>query len=139
MKNIIAYIFILTANLLLLAHAVIPHHHHIDNSLLVSTECSHEEEHTHHGVIPVCSEDQHDHETATCNLAQTVILPNNQTREIEDPVVLETSDFLFLSFYVFHASAPSIDSSAPPGVVVNTSLFSRLLVTSVGLRAPPVC
>ena len=126
-------------NLVLLAHAVVPHHHHIDTPLEIAVECNHHEEHSHQGKIPFCDNDHQDHETTACSLTQTMVIPNNQFKEIIESVDLEFTDILFLIVPDFDCLQSGIYSDKPPEIAENNLLYSRLLVSSQGLRAPPVC
>lgn len=139
MKNKTAFIFVLLANLFLLAHAVVPHHHHTDTPLEIVVECNHQEEHSHKGKIPFCNDDHQDHETTACGFTQLLVIPNNPFKEIIESVDLEFIDILFLIGPNFDCLQSVIYSDKPPEIAENTFLYSRLLVSSQGLRAPPVC
>lgn len=139
MKNKTAFIILLLTNLVLLAHAVVPHHHHTDTPLEIAVECNHQEEHSHQGKIPFCNDDHQDHETTACSLTQTMVIPNNQFKEIIESVDLEFTDIIFFVVPDFNYSHSVVYSNKPPEIAENTFLYSLLLVSSQGLRAPPVC
>lgn len=139
MKNKTAFIILLLTNLVLLAHAVVPHHHHIDTPLEIAVECNHQEEHNHKGKIPFCDDEHQEHETTVCSLNQIMVVPNNQFKEIIESVDLEFTDILFLIVPDFDYLQSGIYSDKPPEIAENNLLYSRLLVFSQGLRAPPVC
>jgi len=77
MKKVLTIVFMLLANLVLLAHAVVPHHHHIIEICIEDSNChSDAEDHQHE------SSKSHDHndetDTDQCILKQAWILPSNQ-------------------------------------------------------------
>ena len=78
MRNKSAFIFVLLATLVLLAHAVVPHHHHNENPISISDNVCHHEEHNDHENVLVCIQDHEDHETTACSLTQILLLPNNR-------------------------------------------------------------
>ena len=140
MKNKTAFIILLLTNMFLLAHAVVPHHHHTNSPLEIAVECNHHEEHSHQGKVPFCDDEHQDHETTVCSLNQIMVVPNNQFKEIIESVDLEFTDIPFLAVVLdFNYSYSSDRSDSPPEVAKNSLLYSRLLVSSQGLRAPPVC
>lgn len=75
----LALFFLLLANIVLLAHAFIPHHHHDDQICLASSHCQ-SESHDHH----FCANPHHGHDSQRssdcCSLKQVIILPGNQLK-----------------------------------------------------------
>ena len=129
----------LLANLVLLAHAVVPHHHHHEQ-VCINNTCCREDVMDHEHNTP---EHNHQHDggknTAACVLKQEVVLPSNQGRQECDFVNSTDNhsyDFLFTLFNSgaetgipdFHtvASTPDITFS-----------YSVHVTNSSGSRAPP--
>lgn len=141
MRNKIAFIFVLLANMVLLAHAIIPHHHHHESPAAIAFDCSHEEEHEHehHEKLPFCNDDHEEGETKSCEITDAPIIPNSQNKlnELLEQVV--TTDILFISLYVFNYSFFSSGSYCPDEIVESIPIHTRFLFSSQGLRAPPVC
>ena len=139
MRNKTAFIFVLLANLVLLAHAVIPHHHHTEAPIEIAVECSHEHEHEHHEKIPFCNGEHENGETAPCVLAEAIIVPNNQIRLSELLELTITNLTLFFTLYVFNFATPREYVGTTNGALECIPLHSRFLISSQGLRAPPAC
>lgn len=139
MRTKTAFIFLLFANLFLLAHAVIPHHHHKDNPVPIPFEWNHYAEHSHHDSNPFSHDDHHEHETKDCCLSQTLIVPNNQLIESEKVVDLLLADILFLTFYVCEISYLNTFIKKTYEIVGSIPLPKQFSGSSQGLRAPPVC
>lgn len=140
MRNKTAFIFVLLANILMMAHAAIPHHHHTEAPEEIAVECSHEEEHDHHHEnLPVCNDDHEHGETTPCILTAATLVPNNQNRlnELLEQVI--DSEILFYTLFVFNSANISLEPDFEIEVFEDIPLYSRLLVSSQGLRAPPVC
>ena len=142
MRNKTAFIFVLLANMVLLAHAVVPHHHHSQSPVDVAMEGNHDEEHEHHEhheKLPFCNDDHEEGETKACTLTEATLIPNNQNRlnELLEQVV--TTDILFISLYVFNYSFISSGSDCPDEIIESIPIHTRFLFSSQGLRAPPVC
>jgi len=141
MRNKTAFIFVLLANIVLLAHAVIPHHHHTEAPIAIAVDCTNinNEEHSHNERMPICDDEHEKGEIAPCIVTSAMLVPNNQFR-------LNTSleQFSSIKFLLFSLSV--VNYSTIPDVIHNSeaeieniSLYSRLLVSSQGLRAPPIC
>ncbi len=139
MRNKTAFIFILLANIALLAHAVIPHQHHIEALESSIGICTHFSKHDHHhGTIPVCDNNHHDQKSTRC-LIQTLVIPGNQQEEFKlfFKTVLNVDLFLLSLDDTIISPKEIVDNSYI--IFTKEPLYSRLLNTSQGLRAPPVC
>lgn len=91
-KSITAYIFVFLAGIILLAHAVVPHCHHVDKIVIVS-ECYHDDHETQHH--------HHDHDDdencAGCQLKQALFAPGFSSRQIQNSrYSIENKDIVFL-------------------------------------------
>jgi len=141
-KRFSAIAFIFIANFVLLAHVIIPHHHHKNQVCFVNTHC--EDVHGHEDQ----NETGHDHEHgksndfSQCLLKQDIVLPSHQNKAayahfcfvdnysnaygIQAILGLES----FFSGY-FSALNRLIHPYIPP-------IIYRVSVACQGLRAPPV-
>lgn len=133
-----ALTFILLANIILLAHAVLPHHHHkeqvctkckyyVDDDILCATETSSE----HH---------QHNSKTTSeCILKQAIIIPSTQDklfRNYDHFSLHHHLDFYIHSGFGHVDVKPvSISITSLPGF---STFLSSLECTTIGLRAPPI-
>ncbi len=138
MKKITAILFVLLANIIIVAHAVVPHHH-LSNKVLIITEHHDADDfnHKHHT-------DDHDHEHGDANdydfclLKQVISIPTNTSKqEFSSPSI----DFEFgnrLAILIkndFACNPPPILSYLQTSF---HSLFYTCFINSVsGLRAPP--
>lgn len=139
MRNKTAFIFVLLANMILLAHAVIPHHHNTEGPMEIAIECSHHEQHSHHHNLPICDGNHEKGETTTCVLTASAILPNNQFRATQSIEQAIDSDVLLFTLFVYIYLNISNTTDFKTEVLDDIPLYARLLSTSQGLRAPPVC
>jgi cell division protein FtsL len=139
MKNKTAFIFVLLANMVLLAHAVIPHHHHQQQVCVESTHCLNDEyAHTHES-----SQHNHHHDGSAdncCILKQAVFITTVQLRLSDSNNTCldnHTLNFIILSDFGFDEfySLSVIASCIPEISFTITSYVTKTL----GLRAPPIC
>lgn len=139
MKRTIAFIFILLANISLLAHAAIPHHHHTSVGICFHsthcTDCKDTDKHSHD------ANHQHDDGDAkeACMLNEMYarfdnkpIVDSNLGDETQYPVIL-----LF-------SAIPSTPITDPGGLPFRQkpyllSFYTDPVPLPFGLRAPPVC
>lgn len=135
----LAIFFLLLANLVLLAHAFIPHHHHDDIICLASSHCQ-SAEHGHH----FCANPHHGHDsqrsTDCCSLKQTVILPAGQGK----------SDCRYVTTHNHHSGdfqaailqqsccLPLVEQNLSLRPAVPVQFYDRYQNSSLRLRAPPV-
>lgn len=144
MKRIIGLSLLFLANIVVLAHAVIPHDHHgkicisICNILSVSDTLNHKHESCRLG----CGEHAHSgHSSKECTLNDLY------TRSNESSVSSGDSDFTN-----FHSDFPVICYDAVPLLEIQfyeelsfrqkpylNSYYTYYLTHSLGLRAPPSC
>jgi hypothetical protein len=132
-----AFLFLLVANLILLAHAVIPHHHHNLVVCIEGSHCQDSENHEHSNC------NHTDDETGDCCvLNQLVLMPgNNMRHEINCAI---SDDFnppfdgtpIILSYTDFNVGPKSIKAKVPIPVI--QSAYTQFVALSSGLRAPPV-
>jgi hypothetical protein len=137
-RRITAIIFILLANIVLLAHAVIPHHYHEVKICLENTHCQNDETH-HQGT----TEDEHEHDgdksSRTCILNQSVILFSNQKKEAF--FVIYDTDRHQQFFTVINSNGINeIQSTVLWDDLFPTTHtgYSSYIFKCIGLRAPPL-
>lgn len=141
LRKKVALVFILLANIILLAHAAIPHHHHDLQVCIDHKLC--EDHRTPHTHSPLEHDHQHNGNDSSdcCILKQLVLLPSNQDKQeckcsfltdghsSDDGFQAVLFDNEFLSFRSIVALNTDVPLRTPPYIVfVNNSL---------GLRAPP--
>jgi hypothetical protein len=136
-KNLTAYRFIIVANIVLMAHAVLPHHHHQSVVCVESSHCR-DNNNAHNHNSP---EDNHQHDGNTstnCILKQAVIVSSNQGKNETDLVFNSHCHSLDLHL-AFTGTKDIIPIFRIIALVTDVSFsFSSYLTTSLGLRAPPI-
>jgi hypothetical protein len=137
-KKLIAYSFIFLANLAILAHAVLPHHHHEQQVCFERAHCTDDAEAFSHNS----TEHNHQHDATdntTCVLSQAVIIPLSQTKSISNcdhRSGTDNHDFFIISNFGYDdfQSYSETKASAPEF----HSFLISFVTTSLGLRAPPI-
>lgn len=138
-KQITAYSFILIANMVLLAHAVIPHHHH---QAVICIEQNHGDDDSllHNHNVPD-HDHQHDDNTnsTTCVLQQTFVVPALHSNLFK--CCCNYSDNQNLDFYIL--SKLGLTELQPVSKVVarfplHSSYLISFVTSTLGLRAPPI-
>ena len=138
--RITANLFIMLAGILLVAHAVVPHHHHLKQICFERSHCIHDDLTHEHGTNP--SSHSHDGENShdDCVLKDPVVVLSNESKPdfrfiyetgrsgldgFHDNFLNNSIELLIpvLSSYVYER--------------VTDSLYRSLLSASLGLRAPP--
>ncbi len=136
-KRTTAFIFILFANIILLAHAVIPHHYHQIKICVEASHCQDDgDEHKN-----AASEHEHDGDesSSSCVLKQADVLLTHQNRK--DCVCNPDSDNHNHDFAVLsNNKLPEIIPICLGKIstLLATSNYSAYLAASIGLRAPPI-
>ena len=135
-------IYLLLANIILLANITIPHHHHESEICIVDSHCQTDSETHKHKT------DGHDHEhdgdnnSEYCVLHQVYIIPYNQVIQ----------KYKKLEYVNYHSPSNRFQTiSIDVGLLVNlpiniysnhllliSSRYTSTVTTSTGLRAPPV-
>jgi hypothetical protein len=132
-----AFIFILLANSILLAHAVLPHHHH-GQQVCLSLSNLH---HTNNDSSTHPSDCTHEHDSESpvtnCILKQLVVVPAGQGRI--EPIVLYLENFsdYFILQTGFSCELQSTELFRKNPYPQDVPLFLIVLDYSQGLRAPP--
>jgi len=142
MKKVIAYGFILIANLILLSHSVLPHHHHDKQVCIERTFCETNSKAHQHQVNwqnHKCNQDQDRNSGSSCILKQAIVLPVHQSRhlnECSDHKNNHSYDFQFILFNVSPETIITTSETVKSDSEV-TSFYSALLQSSLSLRGPP--
>jgi len=136
-----AIFFLLLANIILLAHAVIPHHYHQEQVCIVNAHCQNDSKAHQHNA----SGHNHEHDgsegTQNCVLKQAVAIPANSLKQEfkclgcdDNHSPLVHLQAVLLS-HEFNSFVPKIISIAQ--IPLKTSSHSCFVHSSLGLRAPP--
>ena len=136
-KKVTAYSLILIANIVLLAHAVLPHHHHEQLVCIEQTHCTNDA--ISHSQTASDNHHQHDGaHLATCILKQAIIISTSQARLLNNCDNCSDNhnhDFFILSYFGLETLQPiTVTVSTVPEF---TFTFSSYITSSLGLRAPP--
>lgn len=132
------------ANIILLAHAVVPHHHYPHKYFLLTAETC-EEESLHHNIESSNSDHNHNHDSKSdnehCLLNQVVGLPTNIARQaygFNSHVDLQP-DFGGYPTHLFYFQFECVVTSASLRLRPPLLAFSYISYASsvLGLRAPP--
>jgi hypothetical protein len=135
-----AFLFLLVANLVLLVHAVIPHHHHSLEICITDSNCQDACENHEHSNSNC---DHTGNETDDCCvLNQLILLPGNNMRQETNCTIGDDfnppfdSTPIILSYTDFNVGPKNIKAKVPIPVI--QSAYTQFVVLSSGLRAPPV-
>lgn len=137
-KKITAYSFLVIANIILLAHTVLPHHHHEQLVCIEQAHCTDDE--TNHTQNSTEHNHQHDDSNSTtCALRQAAVIPSSQGRILKE--CDNNSDNQNNVFFIF--STIGFEGLQPLLLTVTTLPEFRSFLTSfvsfnIGLRAPPI-
>jgi len=137
-KKITAYSFLILANIILLAHAVIPHHHHESVVCVEQKHCQDDEIPLHHNN----SEHEHQHDgnenSNCCILKQYVVTPSfqgKQLRSCDNCSDNHNHDYYTLSNIGYCDLQPV--SKVVTYYPVHSSYLLSFVTSTLGLRAPP--
>lgn len=141
-KKYTAILFILLANIILLAHAVTPHHYHQGKVCIESSHChASDDTHSHDKT-----ETEHEHDNNStpeyCALKQVVlVLPNQSKQKHEYPDCTDNH----IPQIGYHAVLLNTNlSTFTPSKLSNLhscfslSSYKYTISSGIGLRAPPI-
>ena len=137
MKKLTAYIIILTANIILMAHAVLPHHHHQLKFCIEGSHCHH-----HNVTDPLDRSHDHDGEdTSNCILKQLIIFPSTQIKQECKCTDLSDGHFLYHDWHAVEINDDLQSLAILEATEIEFPLLTPvnylLIYNSAGLRAPP--
>lgn len=132
--------FLMLASILLVAHAVIPHHHHNKQICLERSHCIHDDLKDENGTTTGSHSHDGENNHDDCVLKDPVVVLSNQWKTdfrlinetdrsgldgFHDNLLITSTEFPIpvLSSYVYER--------------VTDSLYPSLVAASLGLRAPP--
>jgi hypothetical protein len=138
-KKLAAYSLILIANIVLLAHAVIPHHHHHLVVCIVNTHCHDDSLAHNHDFSPKDHEHDGNTNSNTCVLKQAVVIPTSQDKlfkSCDNCTNSHNHNFYILPNFEFADLLPVSEvASNIPELSFFITPFVRLILR---LRAPPI-
>lgn len=138
-KKITAFTIVLFTIGIFLVHAVIPHHHHLEEVCMSDCCCDpHDTETGHH--FPIHNHRHEDKkESVSCFINQAVILPSQNKQEVQTTTLVKKifPDFHFADV---HFKPESYFSTFNCNVLLSgTAKINPFKYTSTGgLRAPPI-
>ncbi len=139
MRKIVSILCLLVANAFLLAHTIIPHHHHdIAAVCIINTSCTDaEEDHGHHH-----NSESHQHEGQDsfneCTAYDAFIRQSNEQFSL---IIDNHSLPLFCQLFLVNSIVKINEFEGLPFDYKPylLSYHSQFLTHSLGLRAPPTC
>jgi hypothetical protein len=137
----VAIFFIFLANIILLAHAAVPHHQHETQVCIESSHCPNDSIPHNHNTSG--HNNQHDGENGSdcCHIKQLVVVPSNHVKQEGKCSFLTDGHFpdygfqavlLNLEFQHFRSTVV-LNTDVP----FRTSHYIVFVKSSLGLRAPP--
>lgn len=135
MKKIIAFSFILIAGIIMLAHDIVPHHHHETDAMEQSQSNSSHAEKDHHRSFP---EHEHLYGDYLLMVRQALSPAPNISRFLDNDDFTGYSilDYFFIHTPIFHYVYTPPDYNFP--IWENTHCSQTSVTYTFGLRAPPV-
>lgn len=136
-KRITAVSFILFVNIILLAHAVIPHHHH-HGEFCIANQCQNDCDSNKNNIADHNHKSNGNSDNQFCVLKQVVVVPQKILKSTynfdDDQNHSHLSQFLFFNSGCDLKCYASVTSVYRNDKVFYHSLF---LIAGLGLRAPP--
>lgn len=129
MKHAISILILVCANLILLAHSIMPHHHH-DGVVVDIMVCSEEDNHHKHSEYPILE---------NCFLDNALPFPTVNSHKYDKTV--DDTDTLYPLIAVLTDSSNKIILQGKQIGYSSYLLFSPsfLITHSNALRGPPIC
>ena len=139
-KKITAISFILLANIVLLAHTVIPHHHHDAIVCVEQTHCQHHAQHHSDGLAE--QEHQHDDDDndSSCQVKESLMAlfsHGRYCRCCDNDVAHHNHHHDFYLYETFACTSVQPISTVVPNYPLQASCVPSCVTSAVGLRAPP--
>ena len=141
MKRRIAIFFVLLANIIILAHAAIPHHHYpfliTETSQSIVPEHKHDHNHTAHGLNHQHHDDKDDYDHCLLNKVVTILKDNAKSLDY-------SATYWGHSFDGFNAILTNVEFHCKniTVTILQSHLFSSsytsYAASVLGLRAPPI-
>ena len=144
-RRAVAISFLILANIVLLAVAVVPHHHHGDMICFATSHCHH----GHDGVDKSCCHHDtqqplhsHEHSDANCCNVDEWLLPNIEPEhKHQHHCLCTTCNNSFFVAVLPDLTEPTIPPAGLPFRQTPTTVTYLCIYVSqtLGLRAPPCC
>lgn len=140
-KKKTALFFVLFANFILLAHAVIPHHHHEDEFCVFNVYCNSSD--FSQSILDLDHHNDHNHssDAECCDLIQEVIIPSNYLNQFCKCLCFNCDNSLNLNCIatlidnkIEYFVQEYVKNPIPPLIFTFTQIVNNLF----GLRAPPI-
>lgn len=139
-KKFTAFSFLIIANIILLAHAIIPHHHHQKQVCLESKHCGNHTLTHNNGY----DHDNHQHDSnnnpISCFLSQLVIVPTNRAYQICQ--CQHSDDHHSHEFQnIIYSYNPGVNNPITKYRIIVPEiipLYNSFVCSSSGLRGPPL-
>jgi len=141
MKKAIALFILLLANITILVHAFVPHHHHENIPFCISSHCV--DSNIAHDSSTSCDPHQHEGNSSSGDC----LIDNIYTRATNDRQVLDSGDndytqlphFLLLFCSDCFIKLSNTEAKKIELTPYLSSYHTTFVTRSLGLRAPPVC
>lgn len=140
-KRSTAYFYILFTSFILLAHAVIPHHHHESEIFIVNSDCQSDKGVHNHGSTKHQHETHNESNAENCIIQQVVVVRSNQIK-VEYNSQDKSKNHPEIQGFKNDLSKKGLNVPFPKALLnTQASLLSSsyliLACSSIGLRAPP--
>lgn len=141
-KRFSAISFTLLANIILLAHVVLPHHHHDTEICMERDHCASESStHDHEGEDADHKDHKHhgDREATNCVLDQDIGIISIRDQQdfcLYEVSLKDTYHKIFNQSIVWSSQIISTNLANAPPLLINTD-YSEYAPATLGLRAPP--
>lgn len=134
----ISLIVLFAVSLVLIMHAVLPHHHHQDDVCFTDSHCNETSRHDDTG----CTDDEdHEHDgqdaASKCTLHSTFLLPYSMGQISKQEIQKILKQHIL---YVLDSEDVDIQKNQlinTHGLAFTDDIVSRLIIPSLGLRGPP--
>lgn len=134
-----SFIILMAVNLVLILHAVLPHHHHLETVCFSESHCTTAAADNHDADCSDADEHRHDHDRSqtTCNLKTAFLMPHtSELNALQHIKELQKQNLVGISGDS-PASIHKLDVNIQAASVPPVNLLLRFANTSRGLRGPP--
>ena len=139
MRKSVKYFLLFIGSIILLAHNVIPHHHHQTVICVEQSHCHTYESHTDGSHDAEGHSHDSDQQSTDCVLKQDIIRPSNNWKMITE--ISETHYIQFLDLFTAQHLNQIQETALLNRKILfrdQTPVLSTIFLPSTGLRAPPL-